>query len=121
MQPPWLVGARRLSWWAALVPLPRGPTMTWWRLLISAPGGNFGFHVDGAHGGAVAFCSELAERLRGVAQADSIILDYHKMMMAPALATAVIFRERQASWAAFHQACAEYLYDEAAGEEWHKH
>jgi L-2,4-diaminobutyrate decarboxylase len=76
------------------------------------------FHVDGAHGGAVAFCDELKQRLAGIEMADSVILDYHKMLLTPALATAVIFRERSASWAAFHQR-AQYLWDESAGEEWH--
>ncbi len=76
------------------------------------------FHVDGAHGGAVAFCEELRGRLDGIELADSVILDYHKLLLTPALATAVIFRERSASWAAFHQR-AQYLWDESAGEEWH--
>ena len=75
------------------------------------------FHVDGAHGGAVAYCPELRSKLTGVAFADSVILDFHKLLLTPALATAVIFRDRSASWAAFHQR-AQYLWDEAAGEEW---
>lgn len=78
---------------------------------------NLWFHVDGAHGGAVAFCPELRHKLRGIELADSVILDFHKLLLTPALATAVIFRDRSASWAAFHQR-AQYLWDEAAGEEW---
>ncbi len=75
------------------------------------------FHVDGAHGAAVAFCPELRGKIHGLELADSAILDFHKLLLTPALATAVIFRERAASWAAFHQR-AQYLWDDAAGEEW---
>jgi L-2,4-diaminobutyrate decarboxylase len=76
------------------------------------------FHVDGAHGAAVAFCPELRDRIAGIERADSVILDFHKLLLTPALATAVIFRERSDSWAAFHQR-AQYLWDENATDEWH--
>lgn len=76
------------------------------------------FHVDGAHGAAVAFCPELRDRLAGIERADSVILDFHKLLLTPALATTVIFRERSDSWAAFHQR-AQYLWDEKATDEWH--
>lgn len=76
------------------------------------------FHVDGAHGAAVAFCPELRDRIAGIERADSVILDFHKLLLTPALATAVIFRERSDSWAAFHQR-AQYLWDEKATDEWH--
>ncbi len=76
------------------------------------------FHVDGAHGAAVAFCPELRDRIAGLERADSVILDFHKLLLTPALATAVIFRERADSWAAFHQR-AQYLWDESVPDEWH--
>ena len=76
------------------------------------------FHVDGAHGAAVAFCPELRDRIAGIERADSVILDFHKLLLTPALATAVLFRERSDSWAAFHQR-AQYLWDEKATDEWH--
>lgn len=75
------------------------------------------FHVDGAHGGAVAFCPELRWRLAGIERADSLILDFHKLLLTPALATAVIFRDPGAAWAAFQQK-AEYLWDASTQEEW---
>ncbi len=75
------------------------------------------FHVDGAHGGAAAFCPELRGRLAGIERADSVILDFHKLLLTPALATAVIFRDAGASWAAFQQK-AEYLWDASVQEEW---
>jgi L-2,4-diaminobutyrate decarboxylase len=74
-------------------------------------------HVDGAHGAAAAFCPELKSRLAGVARADSVILDFHKLLLTPALATAVLFREPAASWAAFHQR-AQYLFAENESDPW---
>lgn len=75
------------------------------------------FHVDGAHGAAVAFCPELSSRIAGVARADSVVLDFHKLLLTPALATALIFREKADSWAAFEQK-AQYLWDATQQDEW---
>ncbi len=74
-------------------------------------------HVDGAHGAAVAFCPELRGRLAGIERADSAIVDFHKLLLTPALATAVLFREPAASWAAFHQR-AQYLFAENETDPW---
>jgi L-2,4-diaminobutyrate decarboxylase len=74
-------------------------------------------HVDGAHGAAVAFCPELRGRIAGIERADSCILDFHKLLLTPALATAVLFRESSASWAAFHQR-AQYLFAENEPDPW---
>jgi L-2,4-diaminobutyrate decarboxylase len=74
-------------------------------------------HADGAHGAAVAFCPELRGKIAGIERADSAILDYHKLLLTPALATAVLFRERSASWAAFHQQ-AQYLFAEDETDAW---
>jgi L-2,4-diaminobutyrate decarboxylase len=76
------------------------------------------FHVDGAHGAAVAFCPELRHLVAGIERADSAILDFHKMLLTPALATAVLFRNGEASWPAFLQR-AQYLWDDASGGDWH--
>lgn len=81
---------------------------------------NLWFHVDGAHGAAVAFCPELKTRISGIERADSVVLDFHKLLLTPALATAVIFKRESDSWAAFHQR-AQYLWDEASGPEWHNY
>jgi L-2,4-diaminobutyrate decarboxylase len=75
------------------------------------------FHVDAAHGGAVVFCEELKDRVAGIERADSVMLDFHKMLLTPALATALIFRDHAQSWAAFQQR-ADYLWDATAQEEW---
>lgn len=74
-------------------------------------------HVDGAHGAAVAFCPELKARIAGIERADSAILDFHKLLLTPALATAVLFREPAASWAAFYQR-AQYLFAENESDPW---
>jgi L-2,4-diaminobutyrate decarboxylase len=75
------------------------------------------FHVDGAHGAAVAFCPELKDRIAGIERADSAIVDFHKLLLTPALATAVLFREPAASWAAFHLR-AQYLFAENERDPW---
>lgn len=76
------------------------------------------FHVDGAHGAAVAFCPELKFKVNGLELADSVILDFHKMMMVPGLTTAVLFRHAPHSWSAFHQQ-AHYLWDEQQEGDWY--
>ena len=76
------------------------------------------FHVDGAHGAAVAFCPELRPLLAGIARADSVVLDFHKLLLTPALATAVIFKNASCSSIAFEQQ-AQYLWDAARKDEWY--
>lgn len=66
-------------------------------------------HVDGAHGAAAAFSSRHGARLKGIERADSVILDAHKMLLMPALVTAVLFREARRSHSAFAQD-ASYLF-----------
>jgi L-2,4-diaminobutyrate decarboxylase len=68
------------------------------------------FHVDGAHGGALAFSDRHRPRLRGIERADSVVIDFHKMMLMPALCTAVLFRDAKQGAAAFAQQAA-YLFE----------
>jgi L-2,4-diaminobutyrate decarboxylase len=49
-------------------------------------------HVDAAHGGSALLSSRYAPLLRGIARADSIVWDAHKMMLVPSMCTAVLFR-----------------------------
>jgi len=66
-------------------------------------------HVDAAHGGGVALSRGHRGKLAGIARADSVVWDAHKMMMMPALVTAVIFKQRGHTYEAFAQE-ASYLF-----------
>jgi L-2,4-diaminobutyrate decarboxylase len=72
-------------------------------------------HVDGAHGAAAALSERQRWRLRGIERADSVVWDGHKMLLVPALVTAVLFRDGRRSYEAFAQE-ASYLYDGGGGE-----
>ena len=73
-------------------------------------------HVDGAHGASAALSPTHRARLAGIERADSVVWDAHKMMLMPALVTAVVFRDGQRSYQAFAQE-ASYLFSGAAPEE----
>lgn len=75
------------------------------------------FHVDGAHGGAAILSKKYGHLLRGSERADSIIVDFHKMMLVPSLATAVLFRNPRYSYQTFHQK-AQYLWEDAESQDW---
>lgn len=75
-------------------------------------------HVDGAHGAAVAFSARHRHRLRGIERADSVIMDFHKMLMTPTLVTAVVFRRGEDSFRTFVQK-ASYLWAEDETAEWY--
>lgn len=70
-------------------------------------------HVDAAHGGAAAFSARHRHLVAGLAEADSVICDAHKMLFVPALAAMVFYRDKAHRFAAFHQD-APYLYDPIA-------
>ncbi|MCI0571469.1 MAG: pyridoxal-dependent decarboxylase [Myxococcaceae bacterium] len=67
------------------------------------------FHVDGAHGASTALSPKYRAQLKGIERADSVVWDAHKMMLMPALVTAVLFRDGARSFDAFSQE-ASYLY-----------
>ncbi len=73
-------------------------------------------HVDGAHGEAAALSPSYRHLIQGIERADSVVWDAHKMLLMPALATAVLFRNGRDSYQAFAQH-ASYLFSEAAPEE----
>ncbi len=70
-------------------------------------------HVDGAHGASAALVDEHRSLVRGIERADSVVWDAHKLLMMPALVTAVLFRDGDRSYETFAQK-ASYLY--AAGD-----
>lgn len=75
------------------------------------------FHVDGAHGGSMAFSGKYRHLLKGVQQADSVVMDFHKVLMTPAISTALIFKNPEDSYQTFSQK-AHYLWNKGETQEW---
>ncbi len=75
------------------------------------------FHVDGAHGGAAIFSKKYRPMLKGIEQADSVIIDGHKMMGTAAITTAVLYKNSADSYATFSQK-AQYLWEQNEDPEW---
>ncbi len=76
------------------------------------------FHVDGAHGASALLSEKYKGLLNGIHRADSVVWDAHKMMLMPALSTAVLFKNSESSYEAFSQK-ASYLFEKEAREEWY--
>lgn len=88
------------------------------RIATFAKKHNVWFHVDGAHGGAAIFSAKYSHTVRGIAQADSVVIDGHKMMMMPTITTALLFKDGNDSYATFSQK-ADYLLDTSEDEDWY--
>ncbi|HEY0896587.1 MAG TPA: pyridoxal-dependent decarboxylase, partial [Sphingobacteriaceae bacterium] len=76
------------------------------------------FHVDGAHGAPAAYAEKYRHLVKGIEKADSVIVDFHKMMLTPSLSTAVIFGCGGDAYRTFAQR-AQYLWSEQTTEEWY--
>ncbi|WP_046243757.1 pyridoxal phosphate-dependent decarboxylase family protein [Hymenobacter terrenus] len=75
------------------------------------------FHADGAHGGAAALSDTYRPLVSGIERADSVVVDFHKMMMTPALITAVLYRRDADAFRTFQQK-AQYLWADATAPDW---
>jgi len=68
------------------------------------------FHADGAHGAPAIFSNKYKYLLNGIEHADSIVMDFHKMMLTPGISTAVLLKNRSYAFDTFRQE-AEYLWE----------
>ncbi len=75
-------------------------------------------HVDGAHGMGVLFSEKYKDRLKGIERADSVVIDFHKMLLVPALNTLVMFRNGERSFETFAQK-ASYLFQKSQENVWY--
>jgi L-2,4-diaminobutyrate decarboxylase len=75
------------------------------------------FHVDGAHGGAAAITPKYKHLTKGIERADSVVIDFHKMLGISALTTAVLFKEGKRSYETFNQK-AVYIFNNKEREQW---
>ena len=75
------------------------------------------FHVDGAHGAAQIFSERNKAPLTGMERADSVAMDFHKMLGVPALCTGLFYRNGSDAYSAFSQEAA-YLYENEQEEWW---
>ena len=75
------------------------------------------FHVDGAHGAAQVFSERNNTSLKGMEKADSVAMDFHKMLGVPALCTGLFYRNGSDAYTAFSQEAA-YLYENEQEEWW---
>lgn len=76
------------------------------------------FHVDGAHGAAAALSAKYKYLTRGIERADSVVIDFHKMMGVSALTTAVLFKNPGPSYSIFEQK-ASYILNQNKDPEWY--
>ncbi|AMM51971.1 hypothetical protein TH61_13360 [Rufibacter sp. DG15C] len=68
------------------------------------------YHVDAAYGGFFALCSVGKEKLKGIEQADSVVMDPHKGLFIPYGSGAVLIKN-QKQLAESHHYQASYMQD----------
>jgi L-2,4-diaminobutyrate decarboxylase len=79
---------------------------------------NLWLHVDGAHGMGVLFSDKYRKNVKGIERADSVVIDFHKMLLVPALNTLVMFRNAERSYETFAQK-ASYLFQKTENKMWY--
>lgn len=79
---------------------------------------NLWLHVDGAHGLGVLFTDKYRHLVKGLERADSIVIDFHKMFLIPALNTMVMFKNAGTSFETFAQK-ASYLFQKTQTNVWY--
>ncbi len=75
------------------------------------------FHVDAAHGGGALLSEKYKHLAKGIEEADSVVIDFHKMLLCPALTTAVVFKRSGDAYETFSQK-ADYLLDKEKRGKW---
>ena len=80
---------------------------------------NLWFHVDGAHGGAAIYSDKYSYLLNGIANADSVVIDGHKMLLMPIITTALLFKNKWHAQRIFSQQ-ADYLLDDTQEDQWYQ-
>jgi L-2,4-diaminobutyrate decarboxylase len=75
-------------------------------------------HVDGAHGMGVLFSDKYRNLINGIERADSIVIDFHKMLLVPALNTLVMYKNGERSFETFAQK-ASYLFQKTQKNLWY--
>lgn len=73
-------------------------------------------HVDAAHGGAACCSAKYRHLIDGLSRADSVIMDAHKMLYAPALCTFIFYKNKAHRFSAFQQD-ASYLFNDDVSAE----
>lgn len=74
-------------------------------------------HVDGAHGGAAIYSDKYKHLLNNIEEADSVVIDGHKMMLMPTITTALLFKNKLHAQHTFSQK-ADYLLNDTDEEDW---
>ncbi len=79
---------------------------------------NLWMHVDGAHGMGVLFSEKYRDLVKGIERADSVVIDFHKMLLVPALNTLLMFKNGERSYETFAQK-ASYLFQKSKDNAWY--
>lgn len=76
------------------------------------------FHVDAAHGGGAIFSKKYKHYLNGIEEADSVVIDGHKMLMTPSILTFLLYKNKKHANSTFAQK-AQYLLADNDEDKWY--